>query len=233
MVFLCQKTFNVQFTDFLQINKANEILDILKKEHGKFYFSMFGGIEGTKRVQIAISPLDNISENNFPITPLQINFKNMENVSHRNILGSILSLGIDRYKIGDILIFNENVVVFLDNDIFDFVYVRLSSVGKNRVNTSLANKEMLFIPLENYKEIQIKIDDFRLSKLISKCFNISRSESQKLVESSKVYINNSSQYKDKINFELLKNDMEISIRGFGKLILKYVQNKSATFHIYK
>lgn len=229
-VFLCQKDTKRRFTDFLQIAKAEEILSILLK-HYNLYFNIFGGIDGASRVKIAIDFETITHFSDFPIKVIKIEFgKYAGNISHRHILGSIIGVGIERNKIGDILIFEKKAVVFLEESVNEFVLNNLFKIGSNRVKVSEEDVNDIFIPLDCYKELIIKLNKIRLSSLIAKCYNINRESAIKLVKSKKVFINWTVANKDICSFLV---NTSISVRGYGKITVKDISEDYIKVHIYE
>ena len=94
------------FTDFMNLNELN-IFHSCVKEFAYVSYRLFGGYEHAER-QIAAFLPDALSYNyDFPVVSLKIRplqKKFAEDLSHRDYLGALLNLGVDRSKIGDILI---------------------------------------------------------------------------------------------------------------------------------
>ncbi|MCL1996922.1 MAG: YlmH/Sll1252 family protein [Defluviitaleaceae bacterium] len=231
-IFLCEKDFKPKFTDFIPLPKAEGIINILQKKYS-LAFSTFGGIEGVQRVQIGICHAKTeITEKDYPIQPIEIIFgKFKKEISHRSVLGSILGLGIERGKVGDILVFEDRCVVFLDSQIAaNFALNNLTHIGNSKIRTAKVDMSTVFVPLENYKKVTIKLENMRLSSLVAKGFNVSRDVGTKLIKAKKVTVNWSSQTKDSAKIE--EGDT-VSVRGYGKIVVKEVENNSVSLHIYK
>ena len=96
----------VVFTDFMNLNELN-IFHSCTREFGYVSYQLFGGYEHAER-QIAAFLPDALSYSyDFPIISLKIRplqKKFAEDLSHRDYLGALLNLGVDRSKIGDILV---------------------------------------------------------------------------------------------------------------------------------
>ena len=94
----------VIFSDFLNLNEQN-ILDSVKKELETSY-ELFGGYEMAERRVAAFLPADLSYDWTYPISCLKLEPaypKFAEVLTHRDILGSVMNLGLERGKIGDIL----------------------------------------------------------------------------------------------------------------------------------
>ena len=230
MVFVWERDNRPKFTNFLPNSQAQGIINILKKEHGSI-FSAFGGIEDAGRVQIGISQ-NPIEHDMFPIEPIEIVFgTETKKINHRSVLGSILGLGIDRSLVGDILVFSQKSVVFLDTRMAaGFVLDNLTHVGKSKVKLQKADKDTFFVPLENYKKLAITLDNIRVSSIVAKGFGISRQTAVKLLNAKKITINWAIQTKD--NAQIKQKDT-ISVRGRGKIVVAQVCGGDIDIHVYK
>lgn len=152
----------------------------------------------------------------YPIEVLQIrNKSNFSNLRHKDYLGAILSLGIDRNKIGDVVVKEDRAYVPVMEDISIYILNNLASIGKSPVEISiLYNLEDL--PSIDFEEISINVQSLRLDSVVAKLANISRSKAIELLDSSKVLVNYVKS-KDKSQ-ELLKGT-RLTIRGNGKYIV--------------
>ena len=96
-----------------------------------FHIRLFGGYEHAER-QIAAFLPDALSYNyDFPVVSLKIRplqKKFAEDLSHRDYLGALLNLGVDRSKIGDILVGEKEAIFFCEEGIAPFLQQELTRV---------------------------------------------------------------------------------------------------------
>ena len=113
----CEKTNTPKFIGFLTAEEVALATKTLK--HDKNY-CLFGGYDTAERVMIGFLPewCDNPV---FPITPITFTYRKCDKLSHRDFLGAIMSLGVARETIGDILVEEGRAVIFVSNDVFRFV----------------------------------------------------------------------------------------------------------------
>ena len=219
----------VMFSDFLNLNERN-ILHTLPKDLLYADYVTFGGYDLAERQMAAFIPdaLSLRTEQNheyreenfaypidFPFKVMSIkplNSKYAENLTHRDYLGAILNLGIDRSKLGDILVENDRTVIFVHNSLAQFLCDELTRVRHtNVILKELSGEEFSYTP--KIEEITGTVASIRLDSLLSLAFSSSRSKLTGLIEGGKVFVNgrlmttNSYQVKD--------NDV-ISARGMGK-----------------
>ena len=143
------------------------------------------------------------------------NKSNFSNLRHKDYLGAILSLGIDRNKIGDVVVKDDRAYVPVMEDISSYILNNLASIGKSPVEISILY-DLVDLPSIDFDEISINVQSLRLDSVVAKLANISRSKAIELLDSSKVLVNYVKS-KDKSQ-ELLKGT-RLTIRGNGKYIV--------------
>ena len=96
----------VIFSDFLNLNELN-ILHTTPKDMFLSQYKTYGGYDLSERQMAVFLPDALYYEWQFPIAYLEIvpsYPKFAEKLGHRDILGSMMNLGVDRSKLGDIVI---------------------------------------------------------------------------------------------------------------------------------
>lgn len=172
-----------------------------------------GFFEDAERRMISFN---NIYENPFPMKLIKIkNTSKFSNLTHRDFLGGILSLGIDRNKIGDLLVDNNICYLPVHEEIENFILYNLDKIGKATCEVEEAMEDES-LPKSNFKEEIILISSLRIDGIVSKIANISRGKAQGLVEQGQILIN---YVKIKNKSYELKGNERITIRGIGKFIL--------------
>ena len=230
-VFLCLRDHEQKFSDFLYAAKAQEIVNLLMQEHKGVAFYTWGGFDELERVRIGLCSFGQLTNEAFPIQPIQINFdKFAGKIAHREILGAVLGLGIDRGKVGDILIFSQTAVIFLDQDMAAYVMGSISKIGKNKITVTIPDMDMVFVPMIDDKSVNIKLDNPRLSSLLAKSFNLGRDHCLSLIKAKKVMINWAVVTKDTTS---LVAGQTISVRGQGKLVINTIDNHKFSVSVYR
>ena len=172
-----------------------------------------GFFDGAERRMISFN---NIYENPFPMKLIKIqNTSKFSNLDHRDFLGGILSLGIERNKIGDLLVDKNTCYVPVYEEIENFIIYNIDKIAKvSCIAEVVDNIETL--PEITFEEVIILISSLRIDGVVSKIANVSRSKATSMIEQGKVLINYN-KIKDK-SYEL-KGEERITIRGFGKFII--------------
>lgn len=134
-------------------------------------------------------------------------------LTHRDLLGALMGLGIKRDKIGDILLESGSALLFADKPLADYIAQNLTQAGK----ASLSVREILYddldVPKVRVETVRTTVSSPRLDSLAAACFGLSRTKMAPLIESGRVFVNWKPALKGGI---LLQEGDVISIRGLGR-----------------
>jgi RNA-binding protein YlmH len=207
------------FTDFLGLAEQSALAEVTAKLN-RGSIRAFGGAEGAERVMVRFGNAEEIGyEVDFPIVCVSVeplSQKFADKLTHRDFLGALLNLGIERSTLGDIVI-RENVgYVFAEEKIAQFITGELSRVKrtdvKARKTDTLPEGELY---RTEYKRIQVQSE--RLDATVAKVFSLSREDAQTLVKRSLVFVNG----KETVSSSYApKEGDKISVRGHGRFIYK-------------
>ena len=207
------------FTDFLGL-KEQAVLARLVAENPSIKYSAFGGAPGTERVMIRFGDPEELGyEEPFPIKAISCRPKSLkfsEKLSHRDLLGAIMNLGIERSQIGDIAVGNEESFIFVKADMADYVARSLDKVRR----TDVVCSETEALPEgELYKTERVKIQASgeRVDAVVAKVFHLSRDDSLTLFKRGLVFINGA--LCDKPS-KTPRIDEVVSVRGYGRFIYR-------------
>ncbi|MEA4832496.1 hypothetical protein SDC9_111849 [bioreactor metagenome] len=186
--------------------------------HGGCFVS-YGGYPDAERLAFGfISPESGEDAGCIPIKWLCIDGNGFNEFSHRDVLGAVLSLGIRREFIGDILLISPGkayVAVFDEQDtIAEHIASSLERIGRGGVTTKTENKGFVPSFTRTFERIRGTCASPRFDAIISEICNIPRSEAKQLIESELAVLNYSAARPDRI---LMPNDI-FSVRGYGKFI---------------
>ena len=212
----------ITYSDFLNLNEKN-ILHTLPKDRLYTRFMSFGGYDTAERQMAAFIPdalylrwgkkePENID---YPFRALRIsplNKKFAGELSHRDYLGAVLNLGIERSRTGDILIDGESALIFVHRDIANVVSGELTRVRHTSVRADeLPLSKISYTP--SYEEIRGTVASVRLDSLLALAFSSSRTRLTGLIEGAKVYVNG--RLVTSNGYQPAEGDV-ISVRGMGK-----------------
>ncbi len=205
-----QKNNKPKFLGFLSTDEKAFAEKKLLKSNVDHCF--FGGYPEAERTFLSVPFVENCE---FPISALTINFRKTESLTHRDFLGSLIGLGIKREFIGDILIGDGSAVVFLANEITDFVYNQLNKVG--RVGVKITKGFIEPLPLKPALcELSTTVSSLRLDCIVSALGGFSRSLACEKISNGLVLVN--SIICEKITKQVEDGDV-LTIRGKGKFFI--------------
>lgn len=205
------------FTDFLGLPEQS-VFDSLLPEIRGIPYTAFGGAVGTERIMIRFGSeeLSGYTED-FPIVCIKAeprSEKFAEPLSHRDYLGALMNLGIERSTLGDIAIVGCAAYIFAKESIAPYIVSSLSRVRHTDVKLSLTDE----VPTgELYKTERRRIQAVgeRLDAVIAKVYSISREDSLSLFRRGLVF---ASGRELSNNSYIPKVGEIISVRGFGRFV---------------
>ena len=208
------------YSDFLNINELS-ILNQMKETLPPVIVKTTGGNNYAERKIVVFSPKEIYYEEEIPIVVLSIapiNSKFADKLSHRDFLGAILNLGINRNKIGDIFVKENSAFVYCKKDISNYIIENLFKIKHTQVSVSQTeNIETEIVP--NLKEITGTISNVRLDSLIATAFQTTRNSIITYIEERKVFVNGKLTTS---NGTSIKEGDIISVRGKGRFIFEGV-----------
>ena len=206
-----EKTGEITCTCFLTPSEIIENKNLFEKMD----YSLRGIFEEAERKVLIVGTEDNIEEDFLDVLEITSN----KPLGHREVLGSILGIGIKREVLVDIFI-NDNIAnVVVLKDITKYILQNLEKVGREKVKVKKIKKENIIEVKPNFTEFNTSVASLRLDAIISACYGIARGVSTKLVEAEKVNVNyvlttNASK-------QIKEKDL-ISVRGFGRFTVEEI-----------
>lgn len=113
------------------------------------------------------------------LKPLLIRKSGYVELSHRDYMGALLGLGIDRSHIGDIVLVDEGAVVFADPKIAGFIKTSLTGAGRDRVKVTDAEGELVLS--RRFEPAGGTVASARLDAIVSELANTSRETAKELI----------------------------------------------------
>ena len=221
----------VTYSDFLNLNELH-ILHTTPKDSFSVPYRTFGGYPFSERQMAAFLPdafymYRNEEEirQSFPMSIVKtapLHAKYSENLGHRDYLGALLNLGIERSKLGDILLHDGVAYIFVSEALSEFVCEELTRVRNTTVQGMIVESAD-FIYTPRSEEIRGTVASVRLDSLLSLACNSSRSKLTALIEGGRVYVNGKLITSNGYH---VKDDDMISVRGMGRFQYKGILSES-------
>lgn len=205
------------YTGFLTLAELSDFYDCVGELYGSGY-EVSGGYEGAERCMVGFGSETELGYvQPFPIVcikivPLQAKFA--DELNHRDYLGSLMNLGIERSEIGDILVFEKEANVFVTEKLAETICRELTRIKHTSVMAAIIDNAQQ-IPKPVYEEKRFQVKSERVDAIIAKNYNLSRSQAAELFGAKKVFVDGRLMENES---RLLKREERVSVRGFGKFV---------------
>ncbi len=150
------------------------------------------------------------------IVPVKITPSGYEALSHRDILGAVMGLGIKRETVGDICFFKGDCYIFCDRVAADYICEELRKAGRDTVRCEKCTLPDDFEVIYKFEKITSTVASPRLDGIVRALCNISREEAALTVERGLVELNYLTE--DATDTKVEMGDT-VSVRGYGKFII--------------
>ena len=214
----------VTFSDFLNLNEQN-IVSSLKHQFPQIVMETSGGYENAERQMVAFHPDALAFTWEYPIDCLKIEpkaIKFSESLTHRDYLGALLNLGIERSVIGDIVVQEKAAWFFCNKKMTDFFITNLCRVRHTNILITIVDKQEE-LPSPKMETIHGTCASVRLDSLIALAFKASRSSMVSYIEGGQVFVNGKLITSN--GYEPREGDI-ISVRGKGRFIYDGTSNQT-------
>ena len=149
-----------------------------------------------------------------------LNRKFSEELTHRDFLGALMHLGLERGRIGDILVSEEETDIFVDRENAGIIAEELIRVKHTCVRCELMPPSACHIEPQ-FEEISGSVSSERLDSVLTLAFRLSRTRAQEIIKGENVLVDgrviSESSY-------ILKENQRVSARGLGKFIYAGIEN---------
>lgn len=203
------------FTSFLSAAELNVYYQ-MERELSYVPVTVFGGTADCERVMLRFGSAKLCGyEAAFPIQCIEILplvEKFGEELGHRDYLGALMNLGIERSTLGDLVISGKHAFLFCTEKMAPYILDTLDKVRHTSVRCQLAAQ----IPESTVTRLErktVQVSAVRLDSVIAKAYNLSRSDSVALFRAKKVFVNGRL---NENNSGQLKPGDKVTVRGFGR-----------------
>lgn len=230
----CRDGWYVTSTGLLDSHEQAIAISTVRQGSAGVRTLMYGGYEGAERRMLVCIPADDPMSDEEAVSGL-LQVLRVEKpaisrgLTHRDYLGSMLGLGIDRSVTGDILVRDDGADIIIMPEIADFLLREYRQAGRTNIKTSAVPMEELIIPETRVEIIKDTVNSLRLDNVVSSAFNISRTKASEAIGAGIVSID---------HIECLKPDARLEegavlvLKGKGKAVLKEIGGESKKSRIW-
>lgn len=214
-----EKTYSAVYSQFL--SPAEQTL-ISRVDELRAFVSFDGGYADAERRVCRVCFDEYCRDDGAPVVLLcaDIKAKNA-GISHRDVLGSLMGLGINRDTIGDIITDGQRVQFFCIQSVCEHIEFNLHKIGRYEVDTKLSDNSVIIQKEKTAKSINVS--SMRLDCICAEGFGMSRSKASEYIKKGLVCVN--WLVCDSTSKEIHKGD-KISLRGKGKLEISEITGHS-------
>jgi len=215
---------NLALSDFLTPREAHTSCAYLVRKGA--HFLTVGGYEGAERVRIAVLPdymesvesADDLCEYGYgdAVAAIMVRASGYRRLSHRDYMGSILGLGVERAVVGDILVPHEDgtlAYIFCDSAMARFFEAELTKVANDKVKTTAIPLSEVKIPERRFAEINDTVASARLDCVVAALCNLARERAKEAVLAGLVEVDYECEERPD---RILTPPCLLTVRGHGK-----------------
>jgi RNA-binding protein YlmH len=219
-----ERTFQTKLTDFLD-PREQFIMQSIIGGHTDVQLRFFGGQPHVERKRALLAPYyEEIHDEHFNVVILEASFpQKFVQLTHRDVLGSLMSLGMKRSKIGDLIAEDGVIQIVAAEEIAIFIQTHLQSVKKSKINLSIRGVSQLRESKERWYEQEGTVSSLRLDAIIKEIYRISRQQAQDYITKGAIKVN--FRIVDNPSFQLAPGDM-ISFRKKGRSKIERIDGQT-------
>ena len=206
------------FTGFLSLEEIALLKETFVHGEGSIYSLYSGSKSGERAIARFGNPEEFLYEEDYPICILEaapLIEKFADDFSHRDFLGAIMNLGIEREMIGDIVLCGKRAYIFAHVKMADYIKENLVKVK----HTNILVREISEIPVEmekKLKEEQISVSSLRIDAVLAKSHCLARNAILEHMREKKVFLNG--RVCENPDCRVKEGDILV-LRGYGKLCI--------------
>nr|WP_229294362.1 YlmH/Sll1252 family protein [Staphylococcus kloosii] len=202
-------------TNFLD-PRGQYILKVIIGSFDELEVTLFGGRYSERKRAIIAPSYFEPQEEDFEISLIEIDYpQKFVTLQHQNVLGTIMSLGIERDQLGDIIV-NERIQFTLTKQLESYIILQLTRIKGATVELNSIPFNSMIQSNENWKHFEANVSGLRLDVVLKDIIRKSRSIAKQLIEKKKVKVNHT--IIDSVDFQLDSDDL-ISVQGYGRAMI--------------
>lgn len=227
---LCEKYSAPRFSSFLDGGETAYLEDSFKMPFG-FNTMFFGGFSESERTILGVFPeWHEAEESLFPISILKIEGGYNRKLTHRDYLGTMLSLGIDRSKMGDIIITEDDYAyAAVYSDIAEYIRDNIHKIGNQGVKIDIVEDMSSISPNRQFETMRAVCASMRIDAVTAAFTKMSRNDALNLVNKERVKLNH--RPVNDPSKQVRIGDL-ISVQGFGRVILASIGEKTRSGRLH-
>lgn len=215
--------FYVTHTGFLDLHEQSVAAGVCRRAEGVRTF-FYGGYDDAERRMLICCPEDLagteeeiLAMDDFVTVIRAETSGDGRKLSHRDYLGSLMAIGIERSVTGDILVRDDGADIIVMPEIADFILSQYSSAGREPLRLTERSVNELIIPESHVKTVSDTVSSLRLDNVLSAAFGVSRRDAAEAVKRGQVFVDHEEASKAD---RKVPEGAVIVMRGKGRAVLE-------------
>ena len=221
-------------TDFLTPRELHYAEAYLKRQGVRFI--TFGGYDDAERKKVYILPeyMDGVTDaaelsdygHGTGIGAVSVTTAGYRRLCHRDYLGSVLGLGLERQTLGDIFVYGdggERAVIFCNKRLEAFLEGELLWVAREKVRCKAVEPCEVEIPERRLAPINDTVASARVDCVVSALCSLSRDKARGAVEAGLVEVDFEPEERPD---KAIVAPCTVSVRGHGRFRVRSVEDKT-------
>ncbi len=206
------------FLGFLDEAEQQTARRVLRAYDAQCY-AFFGGFDEAERRILGCFP-DYMQPDDacYPLTALAFTYRTEKLLTHRDFLGTLLSIGVKRETIGDILCGTGLTVLFLREEIVPFVCEQVTKIGGEGVSIRTEYNGPL-PAAHTFQSLQDTIASPRLDVIVKTLTRTSREQASQMILGGFVSLNHVVVEDASARIEA---PSVVSVRGIGRFMIDQI-----------
>ncbi len=199
------------FSDFLDARQIALVQSVFPFWRDRIRF--FGGIQNAERQICCLE----FGYEEFPVRLLEICSSQINKITHGDILGSLMGLGMKRQKIGDILT-GERLIVAVKEEVAEYICMELTQISRYPVTVKILDG-FTVERKQQFSSRSTTVSSLRLDCLVADIAHLSREKAKAYIISGKVKVN----HFEEVNYKRLLGEGDVlSLSHVGRFVVDTV-----------
>ncbi|MBQ7071250.1 MAG: RNA-binding protein [Ruminococcus sp.] len=223
-----EERYKTNFSAFLDDRQSELVRRLCASKRFERYL-LWGGYEDAERNMLCVyPPYEEVTHEDFPMKALNFSYRQEDRLTHRDILGALMSLGIKRDSVGDILVGDGRSFAFLRDAAAQTALMSIEKIGRVGVKVTEG-----FDPSAVKSPKTVEKSGFaaslRADCVLSIALGLSREKCARLIKTTGIAVDHLTRYSPDTK---LSEGCRFSVRGYGKFLFKSIDGVSKKDRIH-
>lgn len=220
-----ERSYITKQSDFLDPREQYIAQSILGKNNDIIHWGMDGGVDHAERKRLVIRPFyEPLDREVYQCELLQGTYnQKFMTLTHRDVLGAFLSLGLDRSKLGDVHVSDGKIQMIIAAEISPYILANFTSVKRANVIFETRDLSCWSGRPDEWSYADKVISSKRLDVVLKELYHIPRKEAVQYIQRKLVRVN--FKVVEDPAFEVSEGDL-FSVRGKGRGTLQKFNGKT-------